>query len=384
MLAVPTPATKLCLVAALFCGACASNSSTMPSPKPIDVTSSRASHSPLVYVGGTGQISIFELDATSGKLSLRKSVDAGNTPSFLSFDRTRTHLYAVNEGSAQVASFAVDPSSGDLTLLNRVDSGGASPCFVTLDHSGKYVMVANYTGGTTRVFPIAANGSLGPPSDDKAPGKNSHMIFTDPANRFAFVMNLGSDSVVQYAFDVGKGTLAPNSVPAISTAPGAGPRHMAFHPNGKYAYLINELDDTILPLAYDAARGTLAPLQAPLSTLPAGTDGSQNSCAEVVVAPSGNFVYGSNRGHDSIVTFSVDSNTGKLSYVGTTPSGGNRPRSFTLSSDGKLMLVANESGNVSSFSVDPTTGKLSPLLTTEVPAKPQFVGIVDLTESHTP
>ena len=332
---------------------------------------------PFVFVGGTGQISIFKLDAALGNLTLVKSVDGGNTPSFLAFDLTHTHLYAVNEGTAKVASFSVDPKSGDLVLLNRVDSGGDAPAFVSVDRSGKWVLVANYTGGTTRVFPISPDGSLGAPSDDKSPGKNSHMILTDPANHFAFVPNLGSNTVSQFAFDASTGKLTANSVPSVMTAAGAGPRHLAFHPNGKVAYLIAELDDTLTAYAYDAATGQLTALQSPQSTLPAGANGGANSCAEVVVAPSGNFVYGSNRGHDSIVTFSVDA-SGKLMFVGTTPSGGNVPRSFTLSADGKLMLVANESGNVTSFSVDVLTGKLTKRFSIDVPAKPQFVGIVML------
>jgi 6-phosphogluconolactonase len=334
---------------------------------------------PLVYVGGTGtDISIYKLDAALGKLTFLKSVAAGTTPSFLAFDPALAHLYAVNEGAAKVASFAVDPKTGDLAFLNRVDSGGDTPAFVSVDHSGKYVMVANYTSGTTRVFPISADGSLGTPSDNKAPGMNSHMILTDAANKFAFVMNLGSDTVVQYAFDASNGTLTPNSAPQVKTATGAGPRHLAFHPNGKYAYLIAELNDTMSAFSYNASLGQLTSIQAPLSTLPAGVDGTTNSCAEVVVAPSGKFVYGSNRGHDSIVTFSIDDATGKLTFVGTTPSGGNVPRSFTLSTDGKLMLVANESGDVASFSVDVTSGALTKLLSVKQTNKPQFVGIVTL------
>ncbi len=338
-----------------------------------------ATGTPFVYVGGTGtDISIYKLDAALGKLTFVKSVAAGTTPSFLAFDPTVAHLYAVNEGTAKVASFKVDPKTGDLTFLNRVDSGGDSPAFVSVDRSGKYVLVANYTGGTTRVFPIGADGSLGTPSDNKAPGMNSHMILTDAANKFAFVMNLGSDTVSQYTFDASNGTLMANSAPQVKTATGAGPRHLAFHPSGKYAYLIAELNDTLSAFSYDAALGQLTSIQTPLSTLPAGTNGASNSCAEVVVAPSGKFVYGSNRGHDSIVTFSIDEATGKITYLGTTPSGGNVPRSFTLSTDGKLMLVANESGDVVSFSVDVATGALSKLLSVKQTNKPQFVGIVTL------
>jgi len=333
---------------------------------------------PFVYVGSTnGQISIFKLEAALGKLTLVKSVAAGDYPSFLAFDPTFSHLYAVNESDAKVASFSVDPKTGDLEFLNRVDSGGAAPAFVAVDHSGKYVLVANYDAGTTRIFPIDADGSLGAPSDDKSPGMNSHMILTDPGNKFAFVMNKGSDTVTQYAFDAANGTLTPNTPPSVMTAAGAGPRHLAFHPSGKYAYVIAENNDTLSAYAYDALLGQLSFLESK-STLPAGESGGSNSCAEVVVAPSGKFVYGSNRGHDSIARFSIDEDTGQLTFIDTTPSGGNVPRSFTLSADGELMLVANESGNVTSFSVDTKSGELTKLLSLDVPQKPQFVGIANL------
>jgi len=333
---------------------------------------------PIVYVGSTnGQISIFTLDMGLGKLTLVKSVAAGNYPSFLAFDPTFSHLYAVNEPDAKVSSFSVHPQTGDLTFLNRVDSGGAAPAFVSVDQSGKFVLVANYNGGTTRVFPVANDGGLGSPSDDKAPGKNSHMILTDPGNEFAFVMNKGSDTISQYVFDSKNGTLTPNDVPVVMTPPGSGPRHLAFHPNGKFAYLISETDDTLSAFAYDEKLGQLSFLES-RSTLPPGENGDSNTCAEVVVAPSGKFVYGSNRGHDSIARFSIDTASGKLTFIDTTPSGGNVPRSFTLSVDGTLMLVANESGNVTSFSVNTKSGALTKLLSLDVPQKPQFVGIANL------
>lgn len=336
----------------------------------------------LVYVGSTNrQISIFSLDAASGKLGLIKSIDAGNYPSFLALDPSRTHLYAVNEPDAMVASFKVDPVTGDLTFLNRVASGGGSPAHIYVEQSGKYVMVANYDGGTTRVFPIAADGSLGAPTDNKAPGKWSHMILTDAANKFAFVMSKGDDLIAQYVFDSAHGTLMPNSAAIVKSAAGAGPRHLAWHPSGKFAYVIDENDDTMMALSYNAAVGQLTLLQT-LSTLPMGADGTSNTCAEVVVAPSGNFVYGSNRGNDSIVTFSVDGTSGKLKYIGVTPSGGNTPRSFTLSADGKLMLVANESGNVTSFSVNTSTGALSKISSVSAPVAPEFVGIFTLPGQH--
>ena len=334
---------------------------------------------PFVYVGSTnGQISIYKLDAAAGQLSLVKSVGAGNYPSFIAVDPKNAHLYAVNEPDAKVAAFTIDQKTGDLTLLNRVSSGGDGPAFISVDHSGKYVMVANYDGGTSRVFPITADGSFGAASDSKSPGMYSHQILTDPANKFAFVVNLGSNTISQYVFDATNGTLTANSVPSVKAATGAGPRHLAFHPSGKFAYLLAETKYTLSAYSYDATLGQLTSLNNTLSMLPAGADGTGNSGAEVAVAPSGNFVYGSNRGHNSIATFSINATTGLLTFVSSTPSGGSTPRSFTISADGKLMLVANESGNVTSFSVDVATGALAKLKSIDVPKDPQFVGIVNL------
>ena len=333
---------------------------------------------PLVYVGSNnGQITYYKLDAAQGQLTLVKSVTAGALPSFLAIDAVHNHLYAVNENDAKVLAFSADANTGDLTPLNTVASGGAGPAFIGLDHTLKFVLVANYDGGTASVFPITANGGLGTPNT-LSPGKMTHMILTDPANKFAFVMNLGSNTVAQYVFDATAGTLKPNAVATVKTPANSGPRHMAFHPNGKFAYLIHETSYTLAAYSYDATLGQLSaqPLQT-LSTLAPGADGMGNSTAEVVVAPSGNFVYGSNRGNDSIATFSVDSTSGMMKFIGTTPSGGNIPRSFTISADGKLMLVANESGNVTSFSVDVTTGALTKGKSVTAPKAPQFVGIVN-------
>ena len=376
---------QLGLISTLFvsvaCGCGAASTTGQPTELPTAGSGAAVSAAPagrsVVYVGSSnGQILLYSLDSSLGKLTLSKGFDAGNYPSFIAFDPAHAHAFAVNEPDGKVASFSVEPKTGELTFLNRVDSGGAGPAFVGVDRSGKYVLVANYEGGTTRVLPIAADGRLGAPTDEKAPGKHSHMIMTDAANRFAFVMNLGSDTVVQYAFDAALGTLTPNSVPSVLTVKGAGPRHLAFHPNGKFAYLANELNHTLSAYSYDATLGQLTFLES-LSTVPSGSPANADN-AEVVVAPSGKFVYVSTRGYDSIATFSIDAATGKLSALGNTPSGGAVPRSFTLSADGTLMLVANESGNVSSFSVDVATGALHPLLSVAVPLKPQFVAIVRL------
>ncbi len=186
-----------------------------------------------------------------------------------------------------------------------------------------------------------------------------HSINLDAANRFAFVADLGADKVMIYRFDPAKGTLTPNDPPSVAIEPGSGPRHFAFHPSGNFAYVINELASTITALAYDAARGTLKPIGT-VSTLPRDFQG-ENTTAEVRVHPSGKFVYGSNRGHDSIAMFAVDPATGTLTPMGHQGTGGKTPRNFNIESDGKFLLAANQdSGTINVFRIDAQTGKLEP------------------------
>jgi 6-phosphogluconolactonase len=282
-------------------------------------------------------------------------------------------------GSGAVSSFRIDPATGGLTFINRVSSQGAGPAHVSVDHGGNFVFVANYNGGTIAVLPVADDGTLGASIDGASHGGNAqaHEVVIDASNRFLFVPNKGLSNIMMYRFDAATGQLEPNTPPALALAQNAGTRHLAFHPSAPYAYAINELDDTIVALSFDAAQGTLTPLQT-LSTLPAGVNGANNTCAEVQVAPSGRFVYGSNRGHDSIVIYAVDAATGRLSLVGHQLTGGNTPRSFHLDRNGRVMLVANQASNeVVSFQVDAMTGLLTEASSVSVQA-PAFVGVLYL------
>jgi 6-phosphogluconolactonase len=252
---------------------------------------------------------------------------------------------------------------------------------VTVDQTGKFVLVANYNGGNIAVLPLAADGALSNAVDgaDHGAGAQSHQVVLDPSNRFLLVPNKGRSDVSQYRFDPASGEITPNEPAALALAQGAGSRHVAFHPSGAFAYVINELDDTVTALAFDAQRGTLSQLQT-LSTLPDGVDGTSNSGAEIQVSGSGRFVYGSNRGHDSIVIYAVDAATGRLSVLGHQPTGGSTPRSFQLEPSGRLLLVANQgSDEVVTFRVDAQTGLLTELLPTTVPS-PAFVGVIYLPE----
>ncbi|MFO0879198.1 MAG: lactonase family protein [Gemmataceae bacterium] len=336
-----------------------------------------------VYVGtytrGTKSEGIYrmELDLASGKLS--EPVVAGKTdnPSFLAIHPTGKFLYACGEiadfpgkkkGVGAINAFAID-AKGDLTLLNQQSSEGAGPCHVVLDRAGKYAFCANYGGGNAAALPIGADGKLGPASGfvqhkgssvDKGrqEAPHAHSINLDPTNRHVFVADLGLDKVLIYQFDPEKGTLTANDPPHVEVAPGAGPRHFAFHPSGKYAYVINEMNMTVSALAYDPTSGKLEVIQS-VPTVEKKQKG--DSTAEVVVHPSGKFVYGSNRGANSIAVFQVDEKTGKLTPSGRQGKGIKTPRNFAVDPTGRYCLVANQDGgSVIVFRIDPKTGALTP------------------------
>ncbi|HUE14051.1 MAG TPA: lactonase family protein [Planctomycetaceae bacterium] len=322
-------------------------------------------------------IFVAELDLASGVVSPPRLAARTTNPSFLAFDPSHKFLYAVAEVSmlggkrtGGVIAFAVDGPTGRLTRLNEEPSHGAGPCHLVVDKTGKNVLVANYEGGTAAVLPILDGGRLKSasswvthhgkgPNPERQEQAHAHSINLDAANRFAFVADLGLDKVFVYHFDAAAGSLKANDPNFVAVAPGAGPRHFAFHPTGRFAYVIDELASTITAFWYDADNGTLATFQT-VSTLPKDFKGS-NTGAEVVVHPSGKFVYGSNRGHDSIAMFSVDAATGRLTSVGHEPTQGKTPRNFAVDPTGNYLLAANQdSDTVVVFRVDPATGRLKP------------------------
>lgn len=313
------------------------------------------------------------LDLATGTLS--KPVLAGKAvnPSFLAIHPSRKFLYAVgevamvgNKRGGGVSAFAID-DKGDLTLLNQESSLGAGPCHIVLDKDGKYAFAANYGGGSALALPVGKDGKLGAASGfvqhkgssvDKSrqQGPHAHSINLDAAGKFAFVADLGLDKVLIYKVEDGK--LVANDPPSVSVPAGGGPRHFAFHPNGKFTYVNNEMTSTVSAMSYDATKGALEVVQT-ISTLPKPHKG--NSTAEVVVHPTGKFVYVSNRGHNSIAAFTVDETTGKLTAAGHATKGINIPRNFAIDPTGKWCLVANQAGNdVVVFKVDAKTGALAP------------------------
>jgi 6-phosphogluconolactonase len=334
-----------------------------------------------VYVGqDNDEIAIFRLDREKGALVKVGGVASGRHPSYLAFAPSKKFAYAVNEFSHEVASFAVDRASGGLTPLNRVSSLGIEPAYIAVDRTGKWVLAANYRSGPVAVHPVLPDGRLGASSDARATGVHPHAVVLDPSNRFAFVPNLGSNTISQLMFDETRGTFSENTPSAVATPAGSEPRHFAFHPSGMFAYLAQEAGSTLDAFAFDRATGTLS-LLGSVPTLPPGADRTGNTGADVHVAPSGKFLYASNRGHDSIVIAAIDDD-GSLSVVGHESTRGKTPRTFSIDPTGKFLLAANQSsGTIAVFRVDPSRGTLRHLSTTDVGASPYYVGAVTLSES---
>ncbi len=317
-----------------------------------------------------------ELDLATGELRAKAVTSGLASPSYLAFHPSRRFLYAVSEVSeyegqktGAVAAFAVDPKTGALTLLNRQASGGDGPCYITVAPSGRYAFVANYGGGTVSVLPIGPDGKLGPAvsvvrhqgsgADKSRQGApHAHSSDLDPAGRVLLAADLGLDKVMAYR--VGEnGALTANPTPFAALPPGSGPRHLAFGKSGAFAYVIGELSSTVTAFAYDASLGTLKSVET-VTTLPAGFSGKSYP-AEIAVSPDGRFLYGSNRGHDSIASFAIDGTTGQLRPLGHTPTGGNWPRHFAIDPTGAYLLAANQRSNsVVVFRIDPRTGALKP------------------------
>jgi 6-phosphogluconolactonase len=335
----------------------------------------------LVYVGTytTGKsegIYLYRLNLASGELKHVATTRGVVNPSFLALAPSRRYLYAVNEvgdfagkKSGAISSFAVDQRTGELRLLNQQASLGADPCYVDVDAGGRFVLVANYTGGNVTVFPVKGDGSLGEATDmkqargssvnrERQEGPHAHCIVLDPPNRFAYSCDLGTDRIMIFRFDARNGKLLPGEPPWVQVDPGAGPRHLAFHPSGKYVFVLSEMHSTVTLFTRDPEKGSLKELQT-LTTLPKDFTGT-NSSADIHVSPNGRFLYCSGRGHDSIAIFAIDPRNGALATVGHESTRGMTPRNFAIDPAGQFLLVANQkSDNIVVFRLDQKTGRLS-------------------------
>jgi len=343
----------------------------------------------LLHVHGQAEgILVYHLDRGTGALEYVSTASGVVNPSFVTVTPDHRYLYAVQEvdehegqpGGA-VTAFAIDQPTHALRPLNHQSTHGAHPCYVSLDGSGRWLFVTNYSGGNLAVLPILEDGSLGPATavvqHEGSSGQAPHprAILPDPSNRFVLVPDAGLNRVYVYRLDAEPGTLTPNDPPWAQLPPGTGPRHLAFAPRGGYLYTINESGSTLSAYAYDAEQGVLHELQT-VSTLPDGFTG-RNSCADIHLDPSGRYLYGSNRGHDSIAIFAVDSLTGQLRLAGHMATGGRTPRNFAIDPGGLLLAANQDSSTVVVFRIDPTTGALVSGRVVPVPT-PVCLCIVDL------
>jgi 6-phosphogluconolactonase len=326
-----------------------------------------------VYLGTGKNIYHLDLDLKDGTMSKATLAAEVANPSFIAIHPSQKFIYSVSEtNKGSIVAFAVDAKTGNLTQLNSQTAGGSGPCHLVVDKTGKAVLAANYGSGSCTSIPIKADGSLGEPASfhqhkgksinpGNQQGPHAHSMNLDKANKFAFCCDLGIDKVMVYRFDAESAKLTPNDPPAFETPAGSGPRHFAFHPDGKTAYINGEINMTLIACDYDAEKGVLTKKQV-ISTLPKDETRKKGSTAEVVVHPSGKFVYVSNRDpYNSIAIFAIDQKTGELTAVGHEARGIKTPRNFAIEPTGQYMLIGNQSGNsVISFRIDQKTGELTP------------------------
>ena len=317
-------------------------------------------------------IGVFRVDATKASWTPVQLLDGIVNPSFLCFDREQKFLYTVHGDMDYVSAFAINPDNGTLTALNQENCGGTNPVHIAADRSNQFLVVSNYTSGSVAVMPIKPDGGVGPLTDTVAlsgtPGphrtqqasSHPHQNPFDRDGRFIVVPDKGLDRIFVFHLDGKTGKLALQEKSSVNTREGAGPRHVDFHPRLPYLYAINELDSTVTTYRYDRARGQLTPLQI-VTTLPSDYTGN-NTTAEIWVHPSGHFVYGSNRGHNSIVTYFVDRSSGLLATVGWQSTLGSTPRYFGIDPSGTLLCAGNQnSDTIVNFRIDQSTGQLNPV-----------------------
>jgi len=334
---------------------------------------------PLVFIsafaaGDKGGIHACRLDVKTGALKEVHRTAGVENPFFLALSPDRKFLYSIHgktfggKDHEQVAAYEIAGHTGELKLLNRQSALGSAACYLDVDATGKTVLVANYLTGSVASLPVQKDGSLGEASSflqhagssvdpARQKGPHAHCIVVSPDNRFVYAADLGLDQVLCYRLEEGKAKLSPGRQPFVRTPPGAGPRHLTFHPNGKHLYVINELGNSVTLFDYDKESGILIEQQT-ISTLPKAYAG-KSYCADLKVTPNGRFLYGTNRGHDSIAAYRIGDG-GRLTLIGIEPSIGKGPQNLAITSDGQLLLCANMPGNnVAVFRIDAKAGTLS-------------------------
>ena len=333
---------------------------------------------PVVFIssfapGEKGGIHAYEFDAKTGKLKPLQRTAGAENPFFLALSPDRKLLYSIHarqfggKENEQVAAYQIVGRTGELKLLNRQSAEGTAACYLDVDKTGKALLVANYSSGSVASLPVRADGSLGEPASffrhtgssvnpQRQKEPHAHCIVISPDNKYAFAADLGTDRILCYKFDPNTAKLTPNKTPFAKSPAGAGPRHLTFHPNKKHVYVINELSNSVTVFDYDADAGTLTEKQT-ISTLPTDFKGT-SYCADVKVTPDGKYLYGTNRGHDSIACYRIGEDR-KLSLIAIDPSRGKGPQNLLVTPDGGWLLCANMPGNnIAVFQIDARTGGL--------------------------
>jgi len=334
----------------------------------------------IVYIANADsrEISVMRLDARTGALAAIETTPTAGTVMPLAISPDRRRLYAsLRSEPYSVSTFAIDPKNGKLALLATVPLPD-NMAFLSTDGSGRFLLSASYTGNKIAINPIGAAGiALGEPVQVVPTGKNAHAIRTDRANRHLFATNLGSDVVLQFAFDATTGTVTPNQPPAVETRQGAGPRHFVFHPNDRFVYSTNELDGTVNSYGYDAAAGTLR-LIGSVSAVPPDFKGPAPATADIHITPDGRFLYASERTSSTLAAYRVDAQSGALTPVGNYATE-TQPRGFNIDRRGRLLIAVGQKSNAATvYAIDPRSGALKPLHHYPVGKNPNWVEIVDL------
>lgn len=337
-----------------------------------------AAEAPVVFVtsfagGEKGAINAYQLQTATGSLKPLHRTTGVEHPFFIAVSRDRRFLYSIHAKTfggkepEQVAAYALEGRTGRMTLLNRQSTRGTASCYLDVDATGRTVLVANYSTGSVASFPAKEDGSLGEAAAffqhagssvdlPRQKGPNAHSFVVSPDNRFALAADLGIDQILSYHLDAATAKLTPNQPPFTKAPPGAGPRHLTFHPNGKHVYVINELKNSVTRFDYAVATGTLTERET-ISTLPKEFTG-RSYCADLKITPTGRFLYGTNRGHDSIAAYRIGED-GRLTLLGIEPSLGKGPQNLLITGGGELLLCANMPGNnLAVFRIDAATGGL--------------------------
>lgn len=322
-----------------------------------------------VLVGKGKGVYVYEMDTQSGLMRFVGVKEGVVNPSYIAFGHDGKHVYAVNElkmynghASGTVSAFEMGQKTEELQFLGLQMTMGTDPCHLALDHSGKFLAVANFRTGSVSVFPILKDGSLGEKTafvqhtgssidPKRQAGPHAHSVIFDPTNRYLLVPDLGIDKIVVYEFDSETGSIVYSQEKSISVIAGSGPRYLEYHPSGTFAYLINELNSTVTAFRVNNQGALLSEIQN-ISALPEGFEG-ESTCADLHIVPSGQYLYASNRGHDSLAIFAIDQSSGELELIGFESTKGKTPRNFAIDPSGKFLLVGNQdTDNIVVFKIE--------------------------------